>query len=143
MTERNIPRLNDFPARVTDTVRYADTDRQGHVNNAVFATFLETGRAMFLMGGAPQLAPQGTAFVIARLELDFLTELHWPGTVEIGTRLVRAGRSSFILAQALFQDERCAAMAETVIVLMDETTRRATPLPEPLRQALGALAVPA
>jgi acyl-CoA thioester hydrolase len=27
-----------------DVLRYADTDRQGHVNNAVFATFLESGR---------------------------------------------------------------------------------------------------
>jgi acyl-CoA thioester hydrolase len=33
-----------YPSVTYDKVRYADTDRQGHVNNAVFATFLETGR---------------------------------------------------------------------------------------------------
>ena len=36
--------LDQFPLRTRDKLRYADTDRQGHVNNAVFATFLETGR---------------------------------------------------------------------------------------------------
>ncbi len=34
--------LADFPFQTYDKVRYADTDRQGHVNNAAFATFLET-----------------------------------------------------------------------------------------------------
>ncbi|HDG9121136.1 TPA: acyl-CoA thioesterase, partial [Pseudomonas aeruginosa] len=38
------PELKDFPIHSSDKIRYADTDRQGHVNNAVFATFLETGR---------------------------------------------------------------------------------------------------
>lgn len=37
--------LEDFPLRTYDKIRYADTDQQGHVNNAVFATFLETGLA--------------------------------------------------------------------------------------------------
>ena len=36
--------LEQFPIRTYDKLRYADTDRQGHVNNAVFSTFLETGR---------------------------------------------------------------------------------------------------
>lgn len=35
----------DFSLLTTDKIRYSDTDRQGHVNNAVFSTFLETGRA--------------------------------------------------------------------------------------------------
>lgn len=29
--------LADFPFQTFDKVRYADTDRQGHVNNAAFA----------------------------------------------------------------------------------------------------------
>jgi acyl-CoA thioester hydrolase len=38
------PSLRDFAVYSVDKLRYGDTDRQGHVNNAVFATFLETGR---------------------------------------------------------------------------------------------------
>src|ERR1700722_2154599 len=42
------PTLSDFALHTYDKLRYADTDRQGHVNNAVFSTALETGRAEFL-----------------------------------------------------------------------------------------------
>ena len=44
-------RAENFPFRTRDKLRYGDTDRQGHVNNAVFATFLETGRVDMLIGG--------------------------------------------------------------------------------------------
>lgn len=36
--------FEDFPRRTFDKVRYADTDRQGHVNNTAFSSFFETGR---------------------------------------------------------------------------------------------------
>jgi acyl-CoA thioester hydrolase len=77
--------------------------------------------------------------VIARLELDYHAELTWPGQVEIGTRLLRLGRSSFTFAQGIFQNGRCAASAVTVIVLMNEATRRSTPLPPDLAQELERL----
>lgn len=116
-----------------ETIRYGDTDRQGHVNNAVFATLCESGRVHLLLGpGAPALPPQ-RAFVIARLTLDFLGELTWPGEAEIGTAVLRVGRSSFTLGQAIFKDGLCAATGQSVMVLTDETTRRSTPLPEDYR----------
>ena len=46
------PELGQFPCRTYDKLRYADTDRQGHVNNAVFSTMLETGRVEFLLAGS-------------------------------------------------------------------------------------------
>lgn len=120
--------INDFPIRSHDKVRYGDTDRQGHVNNAVFATFLETGRVEILADGNHPLAASGCAFVIARLELDFRAEITWPGTVEIGTRVASIGTSSMTLEQAVFQNGKIAANAKTVIVQMDETTRKSSPL---------------
>lgn len=120
--------LDAYPLRTSDKLRYADTDRQGHVNNAVFATFLETGRVEVLYDPEAPLAEPGSAFVIARLTLDFHSEIRWPGMVGIGTRVASIGRSSVTLAQGLFQDGRCVATAETVIVQMDEATRRSRPL---------------
>ena len=79
------PVLEDFPNRTVDLIRYGDTDRQGHVNNAVFATFFETGRVSFLFD--PSIFPEGTMLVIARLVIDFRAEVTWPGQVEIGTRV--------------------------------------------------------
>jgi acyl-CoA thioester hydrolase len=37
------PRLEDFPYRLTDNVRFADLDPNQHVNNAAYATYFETG----------------------------------------------------------------------------------------------------
>lgn len=124
---------------VTDTIRYGDTDRQGHVNNAVFSTFLESGRVAFLYGGAKPILAPGQAFVIARLELDFKAELNWPGNARIGTSVLKIGRSSFRLAQAIFQNGTCCASAQTVMVLMDEATRKSAPLTDAIIARLTEL----
>ncbi len=133
--------LEAFVLRTGDKLRYGDTDRQGHVNNAVFATFLETGRVELLYNEA--LADQGAAFVIARLELDFLAEVNWPGEVEIGTAVLDVGRSSFKLFQKVFQNGKPVAQAVTVIVQMSESTRKSQPLSERARERLQELTGPA
>lgn len=110
------------------SVRYGDTDRQGHVNNAVFSTFLEAGRVDLLLTGEAPLNDSGCAFVIARLVLDYTAEINWPGEVWIGTRVAGFGRSSMRLEQAIFQSDVCAARAESVVVQMNEATRKSHPL---------------
>jgi acyl-CoA thioester hydrolase len=122
----------------SDTLRYGDTDRQGHVNNAVYATFCESGRVSFLYDEKLDLRGPDTNFVIVRLELDFRAELFYPGTVDIGTRVLSIGRSSFRLGQGIFKDELCAATAECTMVLVDDNTRRATALTPQLRRWLEA-----
>jgi acyl-CoA thioester hydrolase len=119
-----------------DKLRYADTDRQGHVNNAVFATFCESGRVMFLYDEKLNLAGPDANFVVVRLELDFRLELFYPGRVDIGTRVLGIGRTSFRLGQGIFNGETCAATAETVLVQMDAATRKAKALTPQLRACL-------
>ncbi|MGE0221936.1 MAG: acyl-CoA thioesterase [Acetobacteraceae bacterium] len=121
-----------YPLWARDTARYGDTDSNGHLNNAVFSTFLETGRISFLM----ELAPPACGFAIVRLVLDFRAEMHWGGDVEIGTAVTHVGRTSFHLAQGIFQDGTCTATAESVMVLMDLSARKAAPIEGRLRAAL-------
>jgi acyl-CoA thioester hydrolase len=121
-----------------DKLRYGDTDRQGHVNNAVFATFCETGRVSFLYDEKLQLAGPGANFVVVRLELDFRAELFYPGQVDIGTRVLAIGRSSFRVGQGIFKADVCTATAESVMVLMDDATHRAKSLTPQLRGWLEA-----
>src|ERR1700761_6121816 len=122
------PTLAQFSSQAYDKLRYADTDRQGHVNNSVFSTALETGRVELLHAPDGGIVEPHKSFVIARLELDFRDELTWPGEVEIGTSVESVGRTSFALSQGLFQRDRCVALARTVIVQVDDNTHRATPL---------------
>ena len=130
------PRLDQFPSRVPDIIRFGDMDRQGHVNNAVFSTYLETGRVSIIYHAEDGLMVPGATTVMARLEIDFLKELHWPGTVEIGTAVVEIGRSSYVLLQAVFHDGACAAIGRATMVLIDRETRRAKELPPELVERL-------
>jgi acyl-CoA thioester hydrolase len=132
------PFLADFPFVSREKLRYADTDRQGHVNNAVFATFLETGRVEMLLTGDFDMVGEDGAFVLARLLLDYRREVNWPGEVEIGTRAASLGRSSLRLEQAVFQDGECVATAESVVVLTDVKTRRSKAFSEEARAFLSA-----
>jgi acyl-CoA thioester hydrolase len=116
-----------------DKLRLGDTDRQGHVNNAVFATFAETGRIEFMRDDLLTLDRKGLGFVVVRVEIDFRGELHWPGKVEIGTRLLAIGRTSWRLEHGVFSGDRCVATAISVMVTIDGATRRPTPLPDVLR----------
>ena len=112
-------KLDDFPFRTFDKISYGDTDRQGHVNNAVFTTFMETGRAEMLYDPETPLVEAGKTFVIANLDLHFVAEIHWPGKVDIGTGVTKIGNSSIGLFQAVFQDGVCVATANSVIVRVE------------------------
>ena len=135
------PTLEAFPVRVPDLVRYGDIDRQGHVNNAVFSTYLETGRVAIIHDPQAGLQVAGATSVLARIELDFLRELRWPATLEVGTAVAEIGRSSYVFAQAVFCDGVCAATARSTMVLIDGATRRARPLPPALIERLERLRI--
>jgi acyl-CoA thioester hydrolase len=131
------PRLGDFPSRTTDIIRYGDLDAQGHVNNAVFATYFETGRVNMFRLPDLGIGVTGSTLILARAEIDFLRELLWPGTVEVGTGVAAFGRSSFTVAQAIFRDGECAATGRATMVQFDLATRRPRVLDEGLVQRLG------
>jgi acyl-CoA thioester hydrolase len=133
------PRLEDFPIRVCDVVRYRDMDRQQHVNNAVFATYFESGRVGLIYDKENGLQVAGATSVVARLEIDFLGELHWPGTVEIGTAVEEIGNRSFRFVAGVFHQDACAAVARTTMVLIDRDTRRSRALPPELIARLKEL----
>lgn len=128
--------LDAYPARAVERLRYGDTDRQGHVNNAVYAALFETGRVDMLFDPAAPVAPPGAQFVIVRLTIEFRRELLWPGTVEIGTGVSRVGNKSIGLEQTLWRDGEVAAAAESVLAIMDDRTRRAIAIPDATRAAL-------
>ena len=121
------------------TIRYGDTDRQGHINNAAYSTFFESGRVDFLCNEAGTIAGPGYSFVIAKITLDFLQEMNFPGTVEVGSRISNIGRSSCTIKQALFKDGVCCSTAESIIVLTDDNTKRSTELPESVLSVLKNL----
>jgi len=124
------PRLADYPHRVTDTIRFGDLDPQGHVNQAVFLTYFESGRVSMFRTEDLGIGIPGLTYVLVRIEVDYMRELLWPGAIDIGTGVAEFGRSSFKVAQAIFRDGAVAAMARATLVCMDKATRKSTPLPQ-------------
>jgi acyl-CoA thioester hydrolase len=132
-----LPHIEDFPVRVTENIRFADLDRQGHVNNAVYPTYFETGRVARIYHPELGFQVEGCTTVLARIEIDFLKELHWPGTIEIGTAIAEIRRSSYVFSQAIFTEGECAARARSTMVLIDRATRKAKPLLPDLLERLN------
>jgi acyl-CoA thioester hydrolase len=122
------PQLDDFPYRLTDNVRFGDLDPNQHVNNAVYATYFETGRVTLMKDRSYGLMPEGLAWIMARLDIHFRAELHWPGTIELGLGVSKFGRTSVTFDQVVFSAGRCVASAQSVNVLIDEVSRKPTPL---------------
>jgi acyl-CoA thioester hydrolase len=122
------PRLEDFPYRLSDNVRFADLDPNHHVNNAVYATYFETGRVTLMKDRSVGLTPEGLAWILVRLDIHFRAELRWPGSIELGLGVAKFGRTSVTFDQVVFSQGRCVASAQSVNVLIDEASRRPTPL---------------
>jgi acyl-CoA thioester hydrolase len=127
-----VPRLEDFPYRLSDNVRFADLDPNNHVNNAVYASYFETGRVTLMKDPSHGLIPEGLSWVLVRLDIHFRSELHWPGTIELGIGLVKLGRTSTHFDQVVFSDGVCVASARAVTVLVDAQSRKPTPLSDQL-----------
>jgi acyl-CoA thioester hydrolase len=134
--------LEAFPLITFDKIRYADTDRQGHVNNAVFATFLETGRVEFLYHPDFAILDESTSFVIVALHLNLKKEIKWPGRVEIGTGILKIGNSSITIYQKLFQNNQLMADAETTIVQVDNISGQSKPLTDQAKAVLQRWVIP-
>jgi acyl-CoA thioester hydrolase len=129
-SSRTVPRPDEFPHKATDTIRFGDLDPQGHVNNAVYASYFETGRETMFRRPDLGVGVAGGTFVLAHTEISFLRQLRWPGTVEIGTAIARFGRTSFTVDQAIFSDDVCVATGNATMVLIDKAGGVPQPLPK-------------
>ncbi len=135
--ELNKIKLNEYPVQTHEKIRYADMDRQGHVNNALFSTFIETGRIEILRDQKLNHLISQSEFVIAHLSMHFIEEIEWPGTVEIGTAILSFGNSSLKLIQSIYQNNRLKATAESVIVQVDVLSKKSKPLSSDLKNELS------
>jgi acyl-CoA thioester hydrolase len=119
-----------------EILRWGDCDSQGHINNVQFARFFEGGRIPYMLKAVAATGTEPGEFLLVRLAIDFRGEMHFPGEARVGSRVVRLGRSSVELGHALYQDDRCTALSQAVVVLVDAASRAPIRLPEDLRHQL-------
>ena len=122
--------------RLPIQVRWRDTDGFGHVNNVVFASWIELARIAFLRGIEP---PTGD-LIVARIEIDFLRQVAFDAAVEVETRVSRIGRTSVGLRHDVLADGAPGARVDSVVVLFDYERQEKRLVSDALRATLRAYA---
>jgi acyl-CoA thioester hydrolase len=127
-------------ARHRLSVRFRDCDAMGHVNHAVYFTYLEQCRLTFWREATGAPHPHARV-IIARAECDYRAPAHFGDEVEVRMRVGAIGRSSFTLEYeiALAGGGRLVASAATVMVSYDYDAAAAVPLPDATRALLERL----
>ena len=109
----------------------------GHVNHAVYFTYLEQCRLTFWreLTGTP--SPH-TRVIIARAECDYRAPAHFGDELEVRVQIGEIGRSSFTLVYEIVQagSARLVASGKTVMVSYDYAAGASVPLPAPTRELL-------
>ena len=121
--------MASFPYLRRERVRFRDCDLMGHVNNAVYSTYLEEAWIEVLGGLAD--------FILARVEIDFRSEIRAGEEIEVRTRCSRVGTKSFELEHEIHADGRLAAEAKSVLVGYNYVLGQSVPLSDDLKVRLS------
>lgn len=128
---------DDFRHRTTLEVRFRDIDAFGHVNNAVFFSYVEQARIRYLL----DVLDSETTFdrmplILARVELDYRSPIFYGDTVTVGTRIERIGRTSFAMSHRMTagHDDRLVGEVQSVLVTYDYAAASPMPVPDEWRR---------
>jgi acyl-CoA thioester hydrolase len=121
--------MSDWTWVRRERVRWRDCDAMGHVNNAVYSTFLEEARIEALGGLAE--------FILARVEIDFRSELRAAEEIEVRTRCSRIGTKSLDLEHEIHANGRLAAQAKSVLVGYDYELGGSVELSDEIRERVS------
>jgi acyl-CoA thioester hydrolase len=128
------------------TARFSDCDPLGHVNNAVYLTFLEQARLRlwreqfgFAARPIPPGGRRGEGFILARAEIDFRAQAFADDELEVRLSLAGFGRSSATYDYEIVNvaSGQLVASARTVQVWFDYDAGRSAPISEEMRRTLS------
>jgi len=130
-----------------EIIRYADLDPVGHVNNNAYGLFIENARTMLFLDAEREIKSElnlGSQcdWVLRKLDIDFLREIHYPGEVEVGIAITRIGKSSMVVNHGVFTKDYCAATAVGISVYFDLKTRSSTAIPQSIQRTMLNIAAP-
>ncbi|MGI9480224.1 MAG: acyl-CoA thioesterase [Hyphomicrobiaceae bacterium] len=138
--QADLERRGTFPFFTTEKVRFGDIDRQNHVNNLAICSYIECGRVEMREVNFPEIARDpANAWLVVHFEVSFMASTGYPGTVDVGTAVVRIGTSSYVLGHGVFAGDTCLATARTTTVFGDRAAGGKRPIPDNLRAELEKL----
>lgn len=132
----------DYPARCPVQIRFNDIDILGHLNNVVYFSLFDTGKAEYL-----QKAFQGSMnwrrveTVIANIDCAFRASAYYGEQIDIYTRCTHMGKRSFTLEQVMVNAAtlQVKAICSTVMVSYDPDLGETVDISAHARQAIETL----
>ena len=114
-----IKSLEDFLFHHNIQTRWKDMDSFGHINNAVYLTYIEDARTTLFKRW--NLNSQNKSVIVASLKIDYFTQIKHPSKLIIGSKISRIGNSSFDIQSAIFIDglKKPAALSLVICVCYD------------------------
>ena len=121
-------------------MRFRDIDGMGHVNNAVYLSFIELARTQFYMHRANKRTLGEIDFILAHVEIDFESQATWGDQIQVAVWPSKIGNSSFTLSYEVKEKRsgRILARAKSVLVSYDYEKRKSKPIPDDFRSLLQA-----
>ncbi len=119
-------------------VRYRDLDTYGHVNNAVYATYVEQARLAYLTTVLDAETPRDLSIVIAELTVEFHAPIAGRTTVRAGAAVTDVGETSFEMRFELHADDELVATARSTQVRIDRQSGQSRALPAEWRDRFEA-----
>lgn len=132
----------DYPHVLVIPTRWMDNDIYGHVNNVVYYSYFDTVINEYLIrAGGLDIQKGAVVGLAVETMCRFRRELTFPEPVEAGLRVGKLGNTSVRYEIGLFSPghETPAATGHFVHVFVERATRKPTPIPPPIRQALERL----
>lgn len=128
--------------RHTLDVRFRDCDAMGHVNNAVYLTYLEQARFAYwrdVWGNDVEGLPgEKPGVILARAEIDYRRPATYGDVLEVRMGLERIGRTSFTYVYEVDDRQgRRVVDARTVLVAYDYASAAPVAISEQVRKKLG------
>jgi acyl-CoA thioester hydrolase len=116
-------------------VRFRDLDAIGHVNNAVYLTYLEQARLAYWTKVSGLADVRSVDIILARVEIDYRSPVVLGESIEVSVRCASLRRSSCTLDLRLTErgSGRLVAEAQNVVVYFDYAAGRSRLIPEELR----------
>ncbi|QZA88121.1 acyl-CoA thioesterase [Salinarchaeum sp. IM2453] len=132
--------MDSFDYTTEIQVRFRDLDTLGHVNNAVYVTYLEQARVAFLEE-VVGITPADAGIVVASLSVDYEQPVTTENTITVGLTvpMEEVGEHSFALRYEVFtEDNSRVATAESVQVAYDSENQTPRQIPEEWLNAVVA-----
>jgi len=130
--------MEGFGHVVEQRVEFRDLDGLGHVNNAVYLSYVETARLAYMQDvlGPLELEELG---IVAEARIIFRSPAFLGENLEVGTRVVAVGDKSMRFDFEIHgADGRLVADGHTVHVTYDYAMRTPIAVPEDWRSRIDA-----